>query len=232
MTISSSNSGTLRHRTRPKAKYIRLANWVASQLNYRDDRQMPWAKLHTSYLDVPEFELLPDQSKYHVLGLILLVQRMGFNRLLNDPTALGRKISANTPIDIDLLLRNGFLEVVKLRRRNGLSGAERGGTDMRRETEKESKSDTRSAYSYEVILRYGKAMKAAGKGIKRPADFARQRASDGKADKEIAAWLNTQPSEGEQPGGRRFPDPKCPKCRGSGETVANGQWAVRCDCSM
>lgn len=101
-----------RQQTRATA-YLSIADFDRVQ-HYRD-RALIWIKTYVDLLDNYEFVRLPDASKFHRLGLTLLAARMG-NRLPNDPEFLAKQIGANTPIDLEAHLRDGFLIPVKYKR--------------------------------------------------------------------------------------------------------------------
>jgi len=73
------------------------------------DRDPKWIKLDRELLNNYEFTELPDDYKYHVIGLRLLVAQIG-NKLPNNPEWLQSRIASNSPINLDVLIRNGFLE--------------------------------------------------------------------------------------------------------------------------
>lgn len=85
------------------------------QLQHYRDRALIWIKLHVSLLDDYVFQQLPDSAKFHLIGLMLLAARMG-NRLPNNPAYLARQIGADTPIDVESLLKKGFLIPCKRKR--------------------------------------------------------------------------------------------------------------------
>jgi hypothetical protein len=65
-------------------------------------------KLHTEIFDNYEFALLPDASKYHLLGIWLLATQID-NKIPYDINWISRKIGASERVDIELLLAQGHL---------------------------------------------------------------------------------------------------------------------------
>lgn len=74
------------------------------------DRAPPWIKLYNELLDDYEFGALPDASKMHLIAIWLLASRSE-NKIPCDATWVGRRINANSKVDLDLLERNGFIIV-------------------------------------------------------------------------------------------------------------------------
>jgi hypothetical protein len=74
------------------------------------DRAPPWIKLYNELLDDYEFGLLPDASKWHLIAIWLLASRSA-NKIPYDPTWVGRRINAASKVDLDSLVRAGFLVV-------------------------------------------------------------------------------------------------------------------------
>ena len=72
------------------------------------DRSPIWIKLYRSLLRDYEFGRLPDASRAHLMLIWLLASETG-NELPNDAAWIGRQINASDPVDLDLLIRSGFL---------------------------------------------------------------------------------------------------------------------------
>lgn len=86
--------------------YLSVKNYERFQ-HYRD-RAPPWIKFHAAVLDDYEFGQLPDASKAHLLAIWLLASKLD-NRIPNDSKWIARKINATERVDIDTLVRSGFL---------------------------------------------------------------------------------------------------------------------------
>lgn len=71
-------------------------------------RSPPWIKLYNSLLDDYEFAALPDASKAHLLAIMLLASRYD-NHIPADPVWLQRRINATTPLELQTLIKLGFL---------------------------------------------------------------------------------------------------------------------------
>lgn len=90
------------------SQYLSIPNW--GDLQHYKDRTPPWIKLHNELLEDYEFECLPDASKAHLLCIWLLASRTE-NKIKADPRWIQRKIGANSDIDIDGLVKSGFLQL-------------------------------------------------------------------------------------------------------------------------
>ena len=86
--------------------HLRVRNWEKFQ-HYRD-RDPPWIKLYNQLLDDYDFSRLPDATKGHLVMIWLMASRND-NKIPNDPEWVGAKISADTPVDLPLLVEGGFL---------------------------------------------------------------------------------------------------------------------------
>lgn len=73
-----------------------VRNWTKFQ-HYKH-RSPPWFKLYTALLDDPDFAVLADATKAHVVGLLLLAARYD-NKIPAMPEWVALKINATTPID-------------------------------------------------------------------------------------------------------------------------------------
>ena len=88
--------------------YLSIPNW--GEFQHYKDRTPPWIKLHNQLLENYEFECLPDASKAHLLCIWLLASRTE-NKFVNDSRWIGRKIGANTEVNIKVLVDSGFLQL-------------------------------------------------------------------------------------------------------------------------
>ena len=89
-------------------EYLSIPKW--DEFQHYKDRNPPWIKLHNQLLENYEFECLPDASKAHLLCIWMFASRTN-NKLRNDAKWIGRKIGANSKVDIDLLIEAGFLQL-------------------------------------------------------------------------------------------------------------------------
>lgn len=96
-------------------RYLCVKNFDALQM-YKD-RNPIWIKLYCSILDDYEFAQIPDETKFHAVGLMLLASRLN-NKFPEDEPWLRQKINANSEINLKLLLEIGFLDVIKGSRSN------------------------------------------------------------------------------------------------------------------
>src|SRR5262245_49354170 len=72
------------------------------------DRSPVWIKLYRSLLRDYEFARLPDAARGQLLLIWLLASETG-NELPNDAAWIGRQINATEPVNLELLIRSGFL---------------------------------------------------------------------------------------------------------------------------
>jgi hypothetical protein len=91
-----------------RKRYLRVRNFDATQ-HYKD-RNPIWIKLYCSILDDYDFAQLPDETKFHAVGLMLLASRLN-NKFPADEIWLRAKINAEKEINLNLLLEIRFLEV-------------------------------------------------------------------------------------------------------------------------
>lgn len=89
-------------------KYLSIPEW--DKLQHYKDRTPPWIKLHNDLLENYDFECLPDASKAHLLCIMLLASRTN-NKINPDPKWIGRKIGANSKVDIEVLIESGFIQL-------------------------------------------------------------------------------------------------------------------------
>ena len=87
-------------------RFFSIPNWEEYQ-HYKD-RDPPWIKLHTKILESYELSLLPDAAKAHLMLIWLLASRLN-NRIPLDADWIGKQISANEPVDLELLAEAGFI---------------------------------------------------------------------------------------------------------------------------
>jgi hypothetical protein len=74
------------------------------------DRAPPWIKLYNSTLDSYEFAKLSDAARFHLLAIMLLASRSG-NKIPYDPVWVSGRINSTEPVQLDVLVDAGFLEL-------------------------------------------------------------------------------------------------------------------------
>ena len=74
-------------------EFFRVTNW--DQYQHYKDRDPAWIKLYARLLDDYGFATLPDNSKWHLVGIFLLASKQG-NRIPGDPRWVRKKIAART----------------------------------------------------------------------------------------------------------------------------------------
>lgn len=88
--------------------YIRVRNWDRYQ-HYRDGRPLKWIKLWLEILDDYEMASLPDEQKWHAVGLLVLAGKHD-NEIPADPEWIGRRINATHPVDLEAFEEIGLTE--------------------------------------------------------------------------------------------------------------------------
>jgi hypothetical protein len=88
-------------------EFFRVTNW--DQYQHYKDRDPTWIKLYARLLDDYAFATLPDNGKWHLIGIFLLASKQG-NRIPGDPRWVRKKIAARTRVDLETLLAAGFIE--------------------------------------------------------------------------------------------------------------------------
>jgi len=92
-----------------RKRYLRVRNFDA--LQHYKDRNPIWIKLYCSILEDYDFARLPDETKFHAVGLMLLASRSN-NKFPDDEEWLRAKINANSKINLQILLEIEFLEII------------------------------------------------------------------------------------------------------------------------
>jgi hypothetical protein len=91
--------------------YIEVKNF--DQFQHYKQRNPPWIKLHASMMEDYEFARLPEVAQLHLIGIWVLASKTG-NKIPADPVWIGRRINAQSPVDVELLVSSGFVR--RLRR--------------------------------------------------------------------------------------------------------------------
>lgn len=89
-------------------RYLSIKNLQKYQ-HYRD-RRPPWIKLHAAIFDDYAFQCLQDASKAHLMLLWLLASQVD-NRIPYDLDFICRKLGTTSPVDMEELILQGFIEV-------------------------------------------------------------------------------------------------------------------------
>lgn len=248
-----------KHNVSRAPKFLKLADWLADRLMLESSKRHSWAAIPISLLDHPDFEELPDETKWHLIGLMMFVKRMGFNHLPNNEEHLRRKIDADSPINLSLLLKKGFISGVKNESKRKKTKTERcaddGADDFSLQqqpqdrTEQDSTHTTNngdgqnvaqadagaavgagSIYPYKTCLAFAQWQKDTGQLI------------GGRPIENVGGLARTYHREGsadiqigfflnpESAPKQRQADPNCQKCFGNGMEVIEGKGARRCAC--
>lgn len=132
-------------------RYLSVKNFEHFQ-HYKD-RRPPWIKLYQEVLEDYDFTRLQDASRSHLLAIWLLASRYE-NRIPYDAAWIGRAIMASSPVDLDVLIKAGFLTVcdgassaLADRKQDAKPETE---TEGEKETEKKPSSSARERESVSV----------------------------------------------------------------------------------
>ncbi len=98
---------TARFLIMPRKRFLSVSNF--DTLQHYKDRSPIWIKLHCAILDDYAFSALPDETKFHAIGLMMLASRLN-NKFPYDERWLRLKIGANSEINLKILLEIRFLE--------------------------------------------------------------------------------------------------------------------------
>ena len=91
-------------------EYLRCRGWEKYQ-HYKDGRTMHWHKVHNVILEDYNYTALTDAQRGHVHAIWALACRLD-NSIPNDPAWIKQQISANSKVDVNALIDNGFLAVI------------------------------------------------------------------------------------------------------------------------
>jgi hypothetical protein len=75
----------------------------------------PWIKLYRSLWGEPEFSMLPDATKAHVIGLYSLCSQHN-NVVPFDKKWISEELRAREDVDFDAILKTGFIVIIEKRR--------------------------------------------------------------------------------------------------------------------
>ncbi|MBA3242387.1 MAG: hypothetical protein H0T60_14245 [Acidobacteria bacterium] len=192
--------GTRQRHSQPE--YLSVRDF--DKLQHYSNRALIWIKLYVELLDDYKFQQLPDDAKFHLVGLMLLAARTG-NRLPNDAAYLARQIGANTQIQIGILLQSGFLIPAKRLKAKGQSASRvlaQNRTDKNRADETTTDETARSAsvvvgsrYSREQVRRYVENCRSNGQAIESIEALTTTLYKSGDADAQIASFLEEVDSD-------------------------------------
>jgi HNH endonuclease len=87
-------------------EFLSVKNWT--QFQHYKDRRPPWIKLHIELADDYEFNNLPDQTKYHIIGIWMLAARVE-NRIPNNDRWVADKIGAKSRFKLSTIIDLGYL---------------------------------------------------------------------------------------------------------------------------
>lgn len=175
------------------------------RLSHYSDRKLIWIKLYFDLFDDIEFCLLPDESKFHFIGLMMLATKLN-NRLPNNSRFLAQRIGANKEINLKLLLEKKFLFPSKALKTKTPSASKPASTEQEQEQEQEKEQDldkkqqqasggNLSEFSYEENIEYFTYRKQVDPTIRSIKAIAKANLKSGKYDPDIRIWKNEQKAE-------------------------------------
>lgn len=88
-------------------EYLKVKNLDQFQ-QYKDGRPIKWIKVWLSLLDDYRFNKLPEKSQIHLVKIWLYAAKNN-NKVENDPAWIGRRIEAQSKVNLDQLVTEGFL---------------------------------------------------------------------------------------------------------------------------
>ncbi len=88
-------------------KYLRVRGWQKHQ-HYQDGRPIHWIKVWHVLLDDYEFNKLPEPSQLYLIKIWLLAGKFD-NKLPFDTEYIQQRIGAKKKVDLDQMVRLGFL---------------------------------------------------------------------------------------------------------------------------
>ena len=144
------------------SEFFRVPN--LDKWQHYKDRCPPWIKLHRDILNDYEFSCLQDASKAHLISIWLLASQMD-NKLPADPKWIANKINATDPVNINILIDKGFIEIIQ-NDSNTLAQCKQSALV---ETETETETETKSIYTHDFETAWGKYPKRAGANPKKRA---------------------------------------------------------------
>lgn len=119
-----------------KPEFLSICPEQYQRIEHYSDRSTIWIKLYVDLLRNFEFCRLPDETKWHFVGLMVFATQT-FNRFRNDVEYLMKQIGANKKINIELLLESGFLVPAKRMKTKGKFAS----TDKDKDKEKDKEED-------------------------------------------------------------------------------------------
>ena len=87
-------------------EYLKVRKW--EELQQYKDRDPKWIKLYRDLLDDYEFDSLDELAQLHLIKIWLLAAKVG-NKIPKDPEWIGRKIGAQSKVQLDQICTAGFL---------------------------------------------------------------------------------------------------------------------------
>jgi hypothetical protein len=113
------------------------------RIEHYSNRSTIWIKLYADLLRDFDFCKLPDETKWHFIGLMILATQM-FNHLRNDVDFLMQQIGANKKINVELLLQSGFLIPAKrmnAKRKSASTNSDSADKEKEKEEDKEKEKE-------------------------------------------------------------------------------------------
>jgi hypothetical protein len=136
-------------------QYVAVKNFERFQ-HYKD-RNPPWIKLHAAVFDDYEFGRLQDASKMHLMGIWVLASKCD-NRIPADPLWIAKRIGANSPVDLQVLIDAGFL--LRLQRASDALDERKQNAPLVEESRGETEAESTLPAAREAFEKISKAIRA------------------------------------------------------------------------
>jgi hypothetical protein len=115
-------------------RFLSIKNY--EQYQHYKQRNPPWIKLHLSILDDPDFLDLPDASKWHYIGLLLLASRHE-NAIKPDFNYIKNRLGLNAKLDLTQRFLKDHVQASSASTKALLTNSEIGGSETEESRDRE-----------------------------------------------------------------------------------------------
>ena len=116
---------------------IKIRTDIYDEIRHYKNRNSPWIKLHASLYKVYGFNMLPDASKAHFIGLLMIANET-LNCTENDPSWLRKRLHASRRFDLKPLIDSGLITIHASKT---LESCYQDDSRLQKEIEKENKKE-------------------------------------------------------------------------------------------
>jgi hypothetical protein len=154
-----------------KTEFFTVRDFDRLQHRGQAGKTFPWIKLYSNLLDDPDFERLEDNVKFQYIGLLLLARKSDRidHSLPRDSAYLQRKLALTSPLDLEVLQREGFITPVrrapKTKQTKDGEGAQRAHTGHTQGTQKTPGAHPSSALDREGELEGDRELDQEGESL-------------------------------------------------------------------